>query len=148
MATTRIIPMHVIKGQTIEQTVHTRTRYAINPDKTNQGNLVSSFGCDPKTAAAEMLLCKRQYETVSGHCDEKKSDIMLYQIRQSFKPGEVSAENALEIGRELASRFTKDKYQYIVMTHVDHAHIHSISCSTAIDCSREFCNFLGSNQAI
>lgn len=150
MATTRIIPMHVIKGQTIEQTVHTRIRYAINPDKTNQGNLVSSFGCDPKTAAAEMLLCKRQYETVSGHSDEKKSDIVLYQIRQSFKPGEVSAENALEIGRELASRFTKDKYQYIVTTHVDHAHIHNhiIFNATAIDGSRKFRNFYGSSQAV
>jgi hypothetical protein len=150
LATTRIIPMHVIKGQTIEQTVHTRIRYAINPDKTNQGNLVSSFGCDPKSAAAEMLLCKRQYETVSGHCDEKKSDIVLYQIRQSFKPGEVSAENALEIGRELASRFTKDKYQYIVTTHVDHAHIHNhiIFNATAIDGSRKFRNFYGSSLAI
>lgn len=150
MATTRLIPMHVIKGQSIDQTVHGRIRYAINPKKTNDGSLVKSFGCDPKTAASEMLLCKREYATFSGRSDEKKSDVVLYQIRQSFKPGEVTAEQALDIGMELARRFTKDKYQYIVATHTDHAHIHNhiIFNSTAIDGTKKFRNFYGSSQAI
>ncbi len=142
--------MHVIKGQSIDQTVHGRIRYAINPKKTNDGSLVKSFGCDPKTAASEMLLCKREYATFSGRSDEKKSDVVLYQIRQSFKPGEVTAEQALDIGMELARRFTKDKYQYIVATHTDHAHIHNhiIFNSTAIDGTKKFRNFYGSSQAI
>jgi hypothetical protein len=150
LATTRLIPMHVIKGQSIDQTVHGRIRYAINPKKTNDGSLVKSFGCDPKTAASEMLLCKREYATFSGRSDEKKSDVVLYQIRQSFKPGEVTAEQALDIGMELARRFTKDKYQYIVATHTDHAHIHNhiILNSTAIDGTKKFRNFYGSSQAI
>lgn len=150
MATTRLIPMHVIKGQSIDHTVHMRIRYAINPKKTDNGTFVKSFGCDPKTAAAEMLLCKRQYETVSGRNDELRSDIVLYQIRQSFKPGEVTAEQALDIGMELASRFTKNKFQHIVATHTDHEHIHNhiIFSSTAIDHSKKFRNFYGSSQAI
>lgn len=150
MATTRLIPMHAIKGQSIDQTVHDRIRYAINPKKTNDGYLVKSFGCDPKTAASEMLLCKREYATFSGRSDEKKSDVVLYQIRQSFKPGEVTAEQALDIGMELARRFTKDKFQYIVATHTDHAHIHNhiIFNSTAIDGTKKFRNFYGSSQAI
>ena len=150
MATTRLIPMHSIKGQSIDQTVHGRIRYAINPKKTNDGSLVKSFGCDPKTAASEMLLCKREYATFSGRSDEKKSDVVLYQIRQSFKPGEVTAEQALDIGMELARRFTKDKFQYIVATHTDHAHIHNhiIFNSTAIDGTKKFRNFYGSSQAI
>lgn len=150
MATTRLIPMHAIRGQSIDQTVHGRIRYAINPKKTNDGSLVKSFGCDPKTAAAEMLLCKREYATFSGRTDEKKSDVVLYQIRQSFKPGEVSAEQALDIGMELARRFTKDKFQYIVATHTDHAHIHNhiIFNSTAIDGTKKFRNFYSSSQAI
>lgn len=150
LATTRLIPMHAIKGQSIDQTVHGRIRYAINPKKTNDGSLVKSFGCDPKTAASEMLLCKREYATFSGRSDEKKSDVVLYQIRQSFKPGEVTAEQALDIGMELARRFTKDKYQYIVATHTDHAHIHNhiIFNSTAIDGTKKFRNFYGSSQAI
>jgi hypothetical protein len=150
LATTRLIPMHAIKGQSIDQTVHGRIRYAINPKKTNDESLVKSFGCDPKTAASEMLLCKREYATFSGRLDEKKSDVVLYQIRQSFKPGEVTAEQALDIGMELARRFTKDKFQYIVATHTDHAHIHNhiIFNSTAIDGTKKFRNFYGSSQAI
>lgn len=66
MATTRLIPMHVIKGQTVAHTVHERLSYAINPDKTNSGQLVKAYGCEPETAAGEILLCKKQYETYIG----------------------------------------------------------------------------------
>ncbi|MDD2438535.1 MAG: relaxase/mobilization nuclease domain-containing protein, partial [Massilibacteroides sp.] len=60
------------------------------------------------------------------------------------------AEQALDIGMELARRFTKDKYQYIVATHTDHAHIHNhiIFNSTVIDGTKKFRNFYGSSQAI
>ncbi|NCD09661.1 MAG: relaxase [Negativicutes bacterium] len=150
MATTRLIPMHVIKGQTVAHTVHERLSYAINPDKTNSGQLVKAYGCEPETAAGEMLLCKKEYETYIGRSEEKKSDIVLYQIRQSFKPGEITPEKAQEIGYELAMSFTKGKYQFIVATHTDHAHIHNhiIFNSTSIDHAQKFRNFLGSSEAI
>ena len=150
MATTRLIPMHVIKGQTVAHTVHERLSYAINPDKTNRGQLVKAYGCEPETASGEMLLCKKEYETYIGRSEEKKSDIVLYQIRQSFKPGEISPEKAQEIGYELAMSFTKGKYQFVVATHTDHAHIHNhiIFNSTSIDHKQKFRNFLGSSEAI
>ncbi len=150
MATTRLIPMHVIKGQTVANTVHERIAYAANPDKTNNGNYISAFGCDLAMAAAEMLLCKREYETVVGRADEKRNDILLYQIRQSFRPGEIKPEQAQKIGYELAMRFTKGKYQFVVATHVDHAHIHNhiIYNSTSLDHTQKFRNFLGSSHAI
>ena len=150
MATTRLIPMHVIKGQTVAHTVHERLSYAINPDKTNSGQLVKAYACEPETAAGEMLLCKKEYETYIGRSEEKKSDIVLYQIRQSFKPGEITPENAQEIGYELAMSFTKGKYQFVVATHTDHAHIHNhiIFNSTSIDHTQKFRNFLGSSEAI
>ena len=150
MATTRLIPMHVIKGQTVAHTVHERLSYAINPEKTNSGQLVKAYGCEPETAAGEMLLCKKEYETYIGRSEEKKSDIVLYQIRQSFKPGEITPENAQEIGYELAMSFTKGKYQFVVATHTDHAHIHNniIFNSTSIDHTQKFRNFLGSSEAI
>lgn len=150
MATTRLIPMHVIKGQTVAYTVHERLSYAINPDKTNSGQLVKAYGCEPETAAGEMLLCKKEYETYIGRSEEKKSDIVLYQIRQSFKPGEITPEKAQEIGYELAMSFTKGKYQFVVATHTDHAHIHNhiIFNSTSIDHKQKFRNFLGSSEAI
>ena len=150
MATTRLIPMHVIKGQTVAHTVHERLSYAINPDKTNSGQLVKAYGCEPETAAGEMLLCKKEYETYIGRSEEKKSDIVLYQIRQSFKPGEITPEKAQEIGYELAMSFTKGKYQFVVATHTDHAHIHNhiIFNSTSIDHTQKFRNFLRSSEAI
>ena len=150
MATTRLIPMHVIKGQTVAHTVHERLSYAINPEKTNSGQLVKAYGCEPETAAGEMLLCKKEYETYIGRSEEKKSDIVLYQIRQSFKPGEITPERAQEIGYELAMSFTKGKYQFVVATHTDHAHIHNhiIFNSTSIDHAQKFRNFLGSSEAI
>lgn len=150
MATTRLITMHVIKGQTVIHTVNERLAYTINPSKTQNKALVSSYGCDPATAAAEMLLCKREYETVVGRGEEKRSDILLYQIRQSFKPGEVTPEQAQKIGYDLALSFTKGKYQFVVSTHIDHAHIHNhiIYNSTAIDHSGKFRNFKGSSFAI
>ena len=150
MATTRLIPMHVIKGQTVAHTVHERLSYAINPEKTNSGQLVKAYGCEPETAAGEMLLCKKEYETYIGRSEEKKSDIVLYQIRQSFKPGEITPEKAQEIGDELAMSVTKGKYQFVVATHTDHAHIHNhiIFNSTSIDHAQKFRNFLGSSEAI
>ena len=142
--------MHVIKGQTVAHTVHERLSYAINPEKTNSGQLVKAYGCEPETAAGEMLLCKKEYETYIGRSEEKKSDIVLYQIRQSFKPGEITPEKAQEIGYELAMSFTKGKYQFVVATHTDHAHIHNhiIFNSTSIDHAQKFRNFLGSSEAI
>ena len=150
MATTRLIPMHVIKGQSVAHTVHELLSYAINPDKTNRGQLVKAYGCEPETAAGEMLLCKKEYETYIGRSEEKKSDIVLYQIRQSFKPGEITPEKAEEIGYELAMSFTKGKYQFVVATHTDHAHIHNhiIFNSTSINHTQKFRNFLGSSEAI
>lgn len=150
MATTRLIPMHVIKGQPIAQTVHERLAYAMNPDKTEKGTLVSAFGCDSATAAAEMLLCKKQHEILIGRADEDCSDVLLYQIRQSFKPGEVTPELAQKIGHELAMRFTKGRHQFVVTTHVDHAHIHNhiIFNATSIDGTQKFRNFMGSSKAI
>lgn len=150
MATTRLIPMHVIKDQTAAFTVSERIAYAINPAKTRGGELVAAYGCDPSTAAAEMMLNKRGYEAVIGRELNRKSDVLLYQIRQAFLPGEITPEQANKIGYELAMSFTKGKYQFIVATHIDKDHIHNhvIFNSTAIEQSRKFRNFWGSSFAV
>lgn len=57
---------------------------------------------------------------------ESRCSRFPYQIRQSFKPGEITAEEANKVGYELAMRFTKGKYAFIVATHTDRAHIHKI----------------------
>lgn len=148
MATTRIIPMHQTKGKTVAQCLSARTDYAKNPDKTNAGELVSSFGCDPKTVDAEFVLAKREYRTITGRTQAR--DVIAYQVRQSFKPGEITPEEANRVGYEFASRFLKQNHAFIVATHIDKAHIHNhiIWNSTNLDCTRKFRNFWGSTKAI
>ncbi len=148
MATTRIIPMHRNKGKTVAQCLTDRTDYAKNPEKTNAGELVSSFACDPKTVDAEFLLAKREYKAITGRSQAR--DVIAYQVRQSFRPGEITPEEANRVGYEFASRFVKDNHAFIVATHIDKAHIHNhiIWNSTSLDCTRKFRNFWGSTKAI
>lgn len=109
LAATRLIALHKNKGKSVAACLKSRTDYAQNPDKTQQGELVSSYECSPLTVDEEFMLSKRQYELVTGR--RQKSDVIAYQIRQSFKPGEITAEEANKVGYELAMRFTKGKYK-------------------------------------
>ncbi len=148
MAATRLISLHINKGKTVGQCLADRTDYSQNAAKTNNGEFISSYECDPKTADEEFLLDKRQYQHITGR--QQKHDVIAYQIRQSFKPGEITPEEANEVGRELAMRFLKGNHAFIVATHIDRKHIHNhiIFNSTSLDCSRKFNNFFLSGLAV
>jgi len=148
LAATRLIALHINKGKTVAQCLADRTDYSQNKEKTNDGEFISAFECDPKTADEEFLLSKRQYQHITGR--QQKNDIIAYQIRQSFKPGEITPEEANQVGYETAMRWTKGKYAFIVATHIDKAHIHNhiIYNSTAIDATRKFDNFFLSGLAV
>ena len=148
MAATRLIALHKNKGKSVAACLKSRTDYAQNPDKTEQGQLVSNYKCSPLTVDEEFMLSKRQYELVTGR--RQKSDVIAYQIRQSFKPGEITAEEANKVGYELAMRFTKGKHAFVVATHTDRQHIHNhvIFNSTALDGSRKFRDFFFSALAV
>ena len=148
MAATRLIPMHVNKGKTLAQSLGDRTDYAKNPEKTDKGELVTGYQCDPATVDEEFLLSKRQYEQITGR--RQRHEVIAYQIRQSFKPGEITPEEANRLGRELALRFTKGKYAFLVATHTDRAHIHNhiVFNSTSLDGTRKFKNFWLSSIAL
>lgn len=148
MAATRLIPMHVNKGKTLAQSLGNRTDYAKNPEKTDKGELVTGYQCDPMTVDEEFMLSKRQYEQITGR--RQRHEVIAYQIRQSFKPGEITPEEANRLGQELALRFTKGKYAFIVATHTDRAHVHNhiVFNSTSIDGTRKFKNFWLSSIAL
>ena len=112
--------------------------------------MISSYGCDHMTADAEFLLSKAKYKAVTGREQRRDADVLCYQIRQSFKPGEITPEEANRIGYETAMRWTKGKYQFFVCTHIDKEHIHNhiYYNSTAYDRSRKFRNFIGSSFAL
>jgi hypothetical protein len=150
MATTYFKPHHISKGETIAQSMKDRFDYGQNPEKTQGGDLVLAYECDPKTAYAEFLLSKAKYKAITGREQKKDADILCYQVRQSFVPGEVDSETALKIGYDFAMRWTKGKHAFFVVSHIDrpHPHVHIYYNSTTLDCTRKFRDFLGSARAV
>ena len=76
--------------------------------------------------------------------------MILYQIRQSFKQGEITPEFANKVGYELGMRFTKGNHVFFVATYIDKSHIHNhiIYNSISLDCTEKFRDFLGSGKAV
>lgn len=141
------MPIHLNSGRTIEDVID----YVANPEKTRNGELISSYECDSKTADAEFDLSKRQYFNLTGRSQGGSSDIIAYHTRQAFHPHDnLTPEEANRIGRELALAFTKGRHAFVVCTHIDKEHIHNhiIFNSTALDCRRKFRNFIGSSFAL
>ena len=149
MATTRIMPLHVGKGRTEGQAISDIIDYVANPQKTDHGKWITSYECDSRVADAEFLLAKRQYIAATGRV-RGKDDVIAYHVRQSFRPGEITAEEANRLGVEFAKRFTKGKHSFIVCTHIDKSHIHNhiIWSAVNLDCDRKFRNFWGSTKAV
>ena len=127
-----------------------RFDYGQNPEKTQNGDLILAYECDPKTADAEFLLSKAQYKAITGREQKKDEDVLCYQVRQSFVRGEVDAQTALKIGFDFAMRWTKGKHAFFVVSHIDrpHPHVHIYYNSTTLDCTRKFRDFLGSARAV
>ena len=150
MGTTRIIPMHGSEGRSIARAISAHTDYAMNPAKTRGGELISAYECSPETVDVEFAFSKKIYADLTGRMVSAKKDVVAYQIRQSFKPGEVVPETANEIGYKLAMEFTEGKHAFIVATHIDKAHVHNhiIFNSTTLDCTHKFNNYGYSIKAV
>ena len=127
-----------------------RFDYGKNKEKTQGGELIASYMCDPETADAEFLLSKANYKAITGREQKRDENILYYQIRQSFAPGETDAETALRIGYDLAMRWTKGNHAFFVVSHIDrpHPHVHIYYNSTTLDCTRKFQDFWGSAWAL
>ena len=109
--------MAYTKIHAITATVHKAVDYICNPDKTDEGILISSYGCSPETAA---------YDFKFALSKTKQSDPnKAYHLIQSFLPGEVSYKEAHQIGVELADKLLEGKYSYVVSTHIDKGHVHN-----------------------
>ena len=138
LAATKLISMHVNKGKTAGQSLAGRLKYARDEEKTDEGEYVTAYACNADIAEKEFELERNIYLRKTGR--EYKGDIIAYQIRQSFKPGEITPEEANAIGYETAMRFTKGQHAFVCCTHVDKAHIHNhvIFNSVNLDCDRKF----------
>ena len=146
MAVSDLLPRKAMGSKSRSQTLHDRLDYDQKEEKTKGGELVSSYMCSPETAAEEFEMSKLLYESITGRKQPKDRDIIAYRIIQSFKPGEITPEEANRLGYELAMKFTKGKHQFIVSTHTDKAHIHNHVefNSTNLECDGKFNNFYNS----
>ena len=149
MATTRIMPLHVGKGRTESRAISDIIDYVANPKKTDDGRLITGYACDSRTADAEFLLAKRQYIAATGRV-RGADDVIAYHVRQSFRPGEITPEEANRLGVDFAKRFTKGNHAFVVCTHIDKSHIHNhiIWSSVSLEYDRKFRNFWGSTKAV
>ena len=110
--------MAITKIKAIRSTVDSKIAYIINPSKTNEKLLVSSFGCSVETAAKEF-----EWTWEAAKQDGLASvKVLARHLIQSFNVGEVSAEKAHEIGRQFADEWLKVKHEYVLATHVDKDH--------------------------
>ena len=109
--------MAVTKTHPIKSTLKAAIDYICNSDKTDGKLLVSSFGCAAETADIE-------FEWTRRHSIDKGTHLGRHLI-QAFEPGEVSAEEAHEIGMQLAKEILGGKYEFVLTTHIDKGHIHN-----------------------
>ena len=109
--------MAYTKIHAITATVSKAVDYICNPDKTDEGILISSYGCSPETAAYDFKFALSK----TSQSDPNKA----YHLIQSFLPGEVAYKEAHLIGVELADRLLEGKYSYVVSTHIDKGHVHN-----------------------
>ena len=149
MATTWIKPIHVSKTTTKFSAISATIDYVENPEKTDNGRLISSYACYSQTADEEFMLSKQEYEYITGR-NQGRRDVIAYHIRQSFLPGEITPEEANQIGYDLAMSFTKGNHAFVVCTHIDKAHTHNhiIFNSTSINCEKKFKNFFFSSRVV
>lgn len=143
------MPLHAGKGRTASTAISNIIDYVENPQKTDGGRLIYGYMCDPMTADKEFMLAKQQYINITGR-RRGSDDVISYHLRQSFLPGEITPEEANQVGQELAMKMTKGNNAFIVCTHIDKHHIHNhiIFNSINLDCTRKFRNFWNSTWAV
>ena len=125
MAITKIIAIrdrldkrvnYAVNGE--KTTLDAGITYATNPEKTEQHFFTSALNCEScETAYAEMQATKQRFGKLGG--------VVGYHFIQSFAPGEVTPEQAHAIGVEFARRLFGDRYEVVIGTHLDKAHLHN-----------------------
>lgn len=110
--------MAVTKTHPISSTLNLALEYILNPQKTDEKLLVSSYGCSPETADIEFGWTREKAQNFRGKH-------LARHLIQSFEPGETTPEQAHEIGMRLAQEVLGGKYEFVLTTHIDRGHIHN-----------------------
>ena len=121
--------MAVTKIKAIRGTLSKAIAYILNPEKTDEKLLVSSYGCASETAA-------REFEWTRKIAEQKGMNpvrIIARHVIQSFEIGEVTPELAHEIGKQFTDEILGGKYEYVLTTHIDKDHVHNHLIFNAVD---------------
>ena len=136
MATTKIWPT---KGH-----LASVLKYIVNEQKSDAKTYVSGLNCFPDTAAAEMNAVKKHFGKTGGR--------VAYHAYQSFAPGEVTPDQAHQIGMQLANELWGERFQVVIATHLDRGHLHnhfvlnSVSFGDGRRFHSDFCTGCGMHQ--
>ena len=114
--------MAVTKIKPIRGTVNKAIAYILDPQKTDDAFYVSSYGCAASDAAAKEFEWTRNLAVQQGMQMPK---VLARHLIQSFDIGEVTPEEAHEVGKQLADEWLKGKYEYVIATHIDKGHCHN-----------------------
>ena len=121
--------MAVTKIKAIRGTLSKALAYIMNPEKTDDKMLVSSYGCAAETAAQEFEWTRK----IAEQQGMNPVKIIARHVIQSFDVGEVSPELAHEIGKQFADEILAGKYEYVLTTHIDKDHVHNHLIFNAVD---------------
>ncbi len=121
--------MAVTKIKAIRGTLSKALAYIMNPEKTDDKMLVSSYGCATETAAQEFEWTRK----IAEQQGMNPVKIIARHVIQSFDVGEVSPELAHEIGKQFADEILGGKYEYVLTTHIDKGHVHNHLIFNAVD---------------
>lgn len=114
--------MAVTKIKPIRGTVNKALAYILDTAKTDDQLYVSSFGCAASDAAAKEFEWTRNLAVQQGMQMPK---VIARHLIQSFDIGEVTPEQAHEIGKQFADEWLKGRYEYVIATHIDKGHCHN-----------------------
>ena len=113
--------MAITKIHRITSTLNKALDYIKDINKTDDTLLITGYGCSPEIADIEFEQVRRNAMKPGG--------TLAFHLIQSFAPGEVDYETAHKIGVELADKVLRNRFQYVVATHIDKDHIHNHTSS-------------------
>lgn len=112
--------MAITKIHPIKNTVQLAVNYVCNPEKTDDKQYISTYGCNAETAEKEFNIT-RDFANMKSRQNEAKAQHLI----QPFAIGEATPKLAHEIGKKLAESLLKGQYEYVISTHIDKGHVHN-----------------------
>ncbi|MBQ9885613.1 MAG: relaxase/mobilization nuclease domain-containing protein [Lachnospiraceae bacterium] len=156
MAATWIQPIHATSSKSVLRTYEDSINYILNPDKTEGGRYVYGYNVAPEAAVNAFAASRSIYGDKTGRkagnlgLNGDDREVLMYHMRQSFAPGEVTPEQAIEISKQLAMEFSHGEHSFIIACHTDQEHIHCHIMFNSIkeSCLGKFNNYKNSAWAV